>query len=447
MEKKKYERPMLKRIVPTMPGKTGQNVAVVAQTEIDGVGLDRLRSRFGSPLFVFSERTLRKNMREAVRAFSTRYPEVRFAWSYKTNYLNTICRIFHEEGAMAEVVSGFEYDKALANGVPSNLIIFNGPAKSEQDLLRAIEGDSLIHIDNTEELRILTNLSIEKNIKPRVALRVNMDVGIYPPWNRFGFNLESGQAWDALEKIASEGKLNCVGLHCHIGTFIQTADAYRIEAEKLALLAKDSMEKLGLPISYVDMGGGFASKNTLKSSYLTGEDLCPTFDDYAETITSVFRTMKFPDGKRLRIVLETGRALVDNAGFLLTSVITNKRMADGRLNTVIDAGVNLLFTSFWYNHKVTATYESTSQVEPTMLCGPLCMNIDVIRDNVMLPPLKRNDLLLIHNVGAYNVTQWMQFITMRPKVVMVKENGEVILLRDAECLNDVNGVEDRCTVN
>jgi len=185
----------------------------------------------------------------------------------------------------------------------------------------------------------------------------------------------------------------------------------------------------------------------LKSSYLTGEDLCPTFDDYAETITSVFRTMKFPDGKRLRIVLETGRALVDNAGFLLTSVITNKRMADGRLNTVIDAGVNLLFTSFWYNHKVTATYESTSQVEPTMLCGPLCMNIDVIRDNVMLPPLKRNDLLLIHNVGAYNVTQWMQFITMRPKVVMVKENGEVILLRDAECLNDVNGVEDRCTVN
>lgn len=82
-----------------------------------------------------------------------------------------------------------------------------------------------------------------------------------------------------------------------------------------------------------------------------------------------------------------------------------------------------------------------------MLCGPLCMNIDVIRDNVMLPPLKRNDLLLIHNVGAYNVTQWMQFITMRPKVVMVRENGEVVLLRDAECMDDINRIEERCTIN
>lgn len=132
---------------------------------------------------------------------------------------------------------------------------------------------------------------------------------------------------------------------------------------------------------------------------------------------------------------------MDNAGFLLSSVITNKRMADGRLNTVIDAGVNLLFTSFWYNHKVTTTYDNVALMEPTTLCGPLCMNIDVIRDNVLLPPLKRNDLVLIHYVGAYNVTQWMQFITMRPKVVMVKENGEVHLLRDAETLADINRME------
>lgn len=437
---------MLKRIVPTMPGKTGQNMPVAAQTEIDGVSLEGLRNRFGSPLFIFSEKTIRRNIREASRAFSTRYPDVRFAWSYKTNYLNAVCRIFHEEGSLAEVVSGFEYDKAVRNGVPTQNIIFNGPAKSEVDLIRAIEGNSIIHIDNTEELRILTNLAVERKAKPRVAVRVNMDVGIYPPWNRFGFNLESGQAWDALEKIAKEGVLDCIGLHCHIGTFIQTVNAYKIEAEKLAHLALDSMEKLRLPISYLDLGGGFASKNSLKSSYLTGEDLCPSFDDYAETITNVFRTVKFPENKKLKLVLETGRALVDNAGFLLSSVVTNKRMADGRLNTVIDAGVNLLFTSFWYNHKVTTTYENVSQMEPTMLCGPLCMNIDVIRDNVMLPPLKRNDLLLIHNVGAYNVTQWMQFISLRPKVVLVSESGEVSVLRDGETIDDINSIENRCAM-
>ena len=441
MEKKRYERPLLKRIVPTMPGKTGQNTNAVAQTEIDGVPLEGLRERFGSPLFVFSESRLRKNIREAKQAFSTRYPEVRFAWSYKTNYLNSICSLFHEEGSWAEVVSGFEYDKAIENGVASNRIIFNGPSKSEADLLKAVRGDSLIHIDNTEELRLLTNLAVAEGVRPRVAIRVNLDAGIYPAWSRFGFNLESGQAWDALEKIASENRLSCVGLHCHIGTFIQTVNAYRVETEKMAALALDAMTKLGLPISYLDLGGGFASKNSLKSSYLTGEDLCPSFDDYAEAITSVLRRVKFPGDKKMVLVFETGRALVDNAGFLLSSVITNKRMADGRLNTVIDAGVNLLFTSFWYNHKVTTTYDNVALMEPTTLCGPLCMNIDVIRDNVLLPPLKRNDLVLIHYVGAYNVTQWMQFITMRPKVVMVKENGEVHLLRDAETLADINRME------
>lgn len=443
MGKKQYERPVLKRIVPTMPGKTGQCAHSVAQTEIDGVALDGLRERFGSPLFVFSEKVLRKNIREAKRAFSTRYPDVTFAWSYKTNYLNAICSLFHEEGSLAEVVSGFEYDKAVQNGVPTNRIIFNGPAKSESDLRKAIEGDSLIHIDNTEELRLLTNLAIAMGRMPRVAIRVNLDAGIYPSWSRFGFNLESGQAWDALEKIASEKRLNCVGLHCHIGTFIQSVNAYRMETEKMAHLALDAMTKLGLPISYLDLGGGFASKNSLKSSYLTGEDLCPSFDDYAEAITNALRMVHFPNGKKLSLVFETGRALVDNAGYLLTSVITNKRMADGRLNTIIDAGVNLLFTSFWYNHKVTSTYDDVAQMEPTTLCGPLCMNIDVIRDNVLLPPLRRNDLLLIHHVGAYNVTQWMQFITMRPKVVLVKENGSVQLLRDAETLADINRMEHR----
>ncbi len=441
MGKNQYERPIIKRIVPSMPGKAGQNNPTPAQTEIDGVPLELLAKRFGSPLFVFSEKILRKNIREAKRAFSTRYPNVRFAWSYKTNYLNAICGIFHEEGSMAEVVSGFEYEKAILNGVSPENIIFNGPAKSESDLSKAIDGDSLIHIDNTEELRIVTNLSVAKQKHPRVALRINMDVGIYPSWSRFGFNLESGQAWDALTKIAKEGVLRCVGLHCHIGTFIQTVNAYKTETEKLSHLALEAMDRLDLPISYLDLGGGFASKNNLKSSYLMGEDLCPSFDDYAEAIVNVMRMVKFPDNRKLTLIFETGRALVDNAGFLLSSVVTNKRMADGRLNTVIDAGVNLLFTSFWYNHKVTTTYENVSQMEPTMLCGPLCMNIDVIRENVMLPPLKRKDLLLIHNVGAYNVTQWMQFISLRPNVVMVKENGDLTLLRDAEQLDDINRKE------
>ena len=83
--------------------------------------------------------------------FKTRYPKVQFAWSYKTNYLNAVCKIFHQEGSWAEVVSGFEYNKALDNGVPGNKIIFNGPDKTCEDLLLAARNNSLIHIDHLDE--------------------------------------------------------------------------------------------------------------------------------------------------------------------------------------------------------------------------------------------------------------------------------------------------------
>ncbi|MFX5968800.1 hypothetical protein ABTE68_20555, partial [Acinetobacter baumannii] len=81
------------------------------------------------------------------------------------------------------------------NGVPGDKIIFNGPEKTEAELILAINNDSLIHIDHVEELYQLIDLADTLNKKPRVAIRVNMDTGIYPMWDRFGFNYENGQAW------------------------------------------------------------------------------------------------------------------------------------------------------------------------------------------------------------------------------------------------------------
>ena len=105
---------------------------------IDGVAVADLAARFGSPLFVFSERTLRDKIRRAREAFESRYPNTRFAWSYKTNYLNAICRVFHSEGSIAEVVSEFEYEKARRNGIAGRDIIFNGPHKSREGLELAV---------------------------------------------------------------------------------------------------------------------------------------------------------------------------------------------------------------------------------------------------------------------------------------------------------------------
>ena len=95
--------------------------------EIDGVELAPLLGRYGSPLFVVSEKTLRENVRRLNRAFATRWPQVRHGWSYKTNYLGAICNVFHQEGSWAEVVSEFEYLKARSLGVPGSRIRGPGP--------------------------------------------------------------------------------------------------------------------------------------------------------------------------------------------------------------------------------------------------------------------------------------------------------------------------------
>ena len=103
---------------------------------------------------------------------------------------------------------------------PGNKIIFNGPDKTDEQLVTAARNNSLIHIDHFDELYSLIKLSEELHLKPRVAIRVNMDTGIYPKWDRFGFNYENGQAWNAITRILNDENLNLVGLHCHIGTFM-----------------------------------------------------------------------------------------------------------------------------------------------------------------------------------------------------------------------------------
>jgi len=441
MEKMRYERPVIKKLESSMPNKFGSRTEYLPMTHIDGVAIKQLVADYGSPLFVISEKTIRSTVTKAKKEFETRYPKVQFAWSYKTNYMNAVCSIFHQEGSWAEVVSGFEYDKAISLGVDGKKIIFNGPEKTEEDLTKAIKNDSLIHIDHLDEFYTIVSLTEKLKKKPRVAIRVNMDTGVYPMWDRFGFNYENGQAWDAINKIIHSGKMELVGLHCHIGTFMLAPSAYGIAASKLAELAIAIQKKFDQDISYIDMGGGFASRNTLKGSYLQGSDTNPAIADFAEVISTALLNANFKKDKLPLLILETGRALVDEAGFLVGTVISNKRSSTERRTTIVDIGVNILFTSFWYDHKITPAQPFTQYSEETCVYGPLCMNIDIIRESVILPLLNKGDNLVIHNVGAYNMTQWMQFISLRPRVVLIDLNGKCHVIREKETLETITSLE------
>jgi diaminopimelate decarboxylase len=132
------------------------------------------------------------------------------------------------------------------------------------------------------------------------------------------------------------------------------------------------------------------------------------------------------------LILETGRALVDDAGYIAGTVLANKRLASGRRSIVVDVGVNLLFTSFWYDHDIYSVKETSQQTEDATIYGPLCMNIDVLRNAVQFPLMQKGDQLVIPRVGAYNMSQWLQFITLRPNVVLIDNQQNTYIIREKE---------------
>ena len=364
--KKPYERPVIFKIQAGLFNKFGSAYLRKVRRDIDGISIDELVSKYGSPLFVFSEKRLRAQYKKLYRAFSTRYPNVQFAWSYKTNYLDAICSILHQEGEIAEVVSEFEYDKAKRLGIKGRDIIFNGPYKPESALEKAIKDEAILNIDHFDEIHDIEEVARRLNCKVKIGLRLNMDTGIKPQWSRFGFNLDSGEAFDAVKRISFSNNLILNGLHSHIGTFILSPDAYAQQVEKMVNFAYQVEDEFGFKIEHLDIGGGFPSKIRLKGVYLSPDVSVPELDDFVEAICEALlknlRPNDFP-----KLILETGRAIVDEAGYLISTVHAVKRLPDGRRAYVIDAGLNLLYTAFWYKYNMEIDTESQGKLEPCIM--------------------------------------------------------------------------------
>ncbi len=405
---------------------------------IDGIPVEDLAVRYGSPLYVVSEKKLRANVRRLQRAFAERVPKVIHGWSYKTNYNGAICNIMHQEGSWAEVVSRFEYEKARALGVPASCILFNGPHKSRAVLERVLVEGAHIHVDHLDELSLIDDIARVRGQPAAIGVRLNFDTGFTEPWSRFGFNLESGQAHEAIATVLASPNLVLESLHCHIGTFVLEPRAYGRMVTTLCDLMRSLEEKGAPPLEYLDIGGGLPSRNALQGIYLPPDQAVPALEEYVEAISEAFLAgteyRLDQGGERPALIFESGRAVVDDAEVLITSVVGRKQLPDGRPAAILDAGINLLFTALWYDHQVHPAAPLAGELRETVLFGPLCMNIDVVRSAVQLPPLHPGDRLVVSPVGAYNNTQWMQFIEYRPAVVMIMADGSCEEIRVAEDL-------------
>lgn len=412
-------------------GDGGGRSGGVTPVEAAGTGIKGLLRRYGSPLFVLSESILRERFRALRDAFTgpSRGPNVagfavHIAYSYKTNYLPAVCAILHEEGAWAEVVSGMEYRLARALDRPGGEIVLNGPFKSRETLEAALGDGACVNADGFDELSAITEIAsglgeqaVAGAAKRGVGIRVGLAAGA-SPWSKFGFAADNGDAVRALEMIAGCSSLRLLMLHNHDGTFERDPAAYGRTVDGLAALARHAAA-LGIPPSMINLGGGFPPDAPL--------------EPYAEAVFERLEAAGKPFGAEPALVLEPGRALVDPAMQLVCTVVANKEIPGSGRALIVDAGIHLLPAACRPAPRhITPLEEGKGGARPTAVHGPLCMPEDVLCERAMLPPLKPGDHLVVHEAGAYTITQSMQFIRPRAGVVLLGPDGpEPIRRREA----------------
>ena len=453
MKKRKYEAPNIELIQISTIGKhsiLNMGTSSVFE-EVDDV--EKLLNKYDSPLFLLSEKKLRSKYNEFKDAFTEEGIETIIGYSYKTNYLPALCSILKQEGAWAEVVADMEYKLARSLNIPGSRIIFNGCYKTETELNKAVSEDALINIDSFNELELLDRVAGSLGKKARTGIRINFVMGNMP-WTKFGFNYESGEAKEALEKISKKKNIKFEAIHNHSGTFNVDPKMYS-KSTRIIIELAEYAKKLGLNTKIIDVGGGFPSSNKLKPQYdIPGGSKYNenTLQQFSSAIMNHLKKAKhlFNKGKPI-LILEPGRAIVDEAMQLISKVVSKKKDANGNDSIVMDAGVNILPTAYWYdfepklanklngsnNNLNGKTKKNGSNYNGLVkMYGPLCMQIDSINESVNLPSVELGDVIVFSNVGAYNLTQSMQFIQTRPAVVLLGSNG-VELIRRKETWRDI----------
>ena len=406
---------------------------------IEPAYVDSLVERYGSPLFLVSAGILENNIRTFRKMFREKYPNTEVAYAYKANCLSQILKIIHKEGAWAEVASGFEYDIARRLEVPGSSIIFNGPGKTKEHLRTALLHETLINVDNEDEIRLLGEIAGELKRSVDIGIRINADVGINQRTDRFGFNLETGEAFRAAELCKATGVLNVICLHLHLTSYIveadgegkrapvqdikliwpKSADMYETAAGKISRLAKKIEKELGIKVRYINLGGGFPSVKDLRI--------------YVSKVTEPLIQQFGEDGPVL--LLEPGRAIVNDAVSLITTVLASRKLEGEQRAVTVDAGINSLPTSYWSSQEVRPLRPSGKRLRSTTIYGPLCLQTDIVA-NTPINELERGDKIVVENVGAYNIPQGNSFIYPRPCVVML-QGAEARVIRRTDTVNDI----------
>jgi diaminopimelate decarboxylase len=396
--------------------------------------LEDLAERYGTPLYVSSEERIRERARSVLAAFRARWPDYRLLYAVKANNNPRIVRILREEGCGADCSSPGEIRIAREAGVPTEEILYTAAYPSDIELRAALEADVSVNLDDPALLPRLLSLG-----RPRaVSFRINPGrtesgregLRFSGPGSKFGTPL--ARALTGYRAARAAG-IDRFGLHTMPGSNVLRASHFDGLGRFLGRAARRVEAAVGVPLAFVDSGGGFGVP------YRPAERALPA-DRIARGLTHGLRA-GLGEGALPQLWNEPGRFLVCDSTVLLARVTHVKEGA--RRLVGLDAGMQTLLRPALYGayHEVYPVSPRAGAVSAVDLTGPVCENTDMLARGRRLPALRVGDLVAIGQAGAYGYAMSSQYNTRpRPAELLVGPSGPK-LIRTRENFEDlVRGV-------
>lgn len=411
----------------------------------EGVTAAALAQRFGTPLYVYSKRTLVDHYRRLAEAWAALDPWLCFSVKSCSNL--HILRLMRECGAAFDVVSGGEMRRAIEAGADPRRIVFAGVGKTDDEIREALSaGIGYFNVESEAEMDNLGTIAASMNRRAPAALRVNPDVDpkthVYTTTGKretkFGVDLE--RAKRVFHEFARRPGLDLSAIHLHIGSPVNTVEPY-VQSITKGLDLVDALRRDGFDVRAINIGGGYGAHYE--------DDQAPTAAQYAAHVAPLLK------GAGLTVMLEPGRTITANAGVLLTRTLYTKHSGD-RQFLIVDASMTELIRPALYGsfHFVWPVRPARGQTPPRRsaqlkpegavlvdIVGPVCESSDFLAKERWLPPVTRGDLVCVFTAGAYGFVMSSQYNSRpRPAEVLV-DGDDVRIIRRRETYDDLVAAE------
>ena len=396
----------------------------------EDVPVSKIVKKAGTPLYIYSHKTFLKHLNAYKNAFNGYNHTICFA--LKANSNGAILRLLAKNGSGADVVSGGELFLALKAGIPAEKIVYAGVGKTDDEIAYALKSRILMfNVESSDELKAINRVAAKLGVSAPIALRVNPDIDpkTHPyiatglKESKFGIPIE-----DALEHYGFAKRLSNIeilGIHKHIGSQITRVRPF-VDALKKVLVLADNLQRSGINIKHLDVGGG------LGIDY--NNDSPPNPEDLSKAILPLLKKYNFS-----RVIIEPGRSIAGNAGILVTKALYLKQHFKKDF-VIVDAGMNDLIRPSLYNsfHNILPVRKNNRNKVTVDIVGPICESGDFLGKNRTINRVTQGELLAVMSAGAYGFTMSSTYNSRpRPGEVLVK-GDKFFIIREREDYSDLD---------